>query len=83
MAEESSPPPELTRWLVSSGLLRFTQKKDSVDTIVQGRNASNKPGEIFTGWYHRYHHFKTGNTSNILTVLPVGNSTSFDLFKVY
>ena len=49
MAEESSTPPELTRWLVSSGLLRFTQKKDSVDTIVQGRNASNKLGQIFKG----------------------------------
>ena len=43
------PPPELTTWLVSSGLLRFTQKKDSVDTIVQGRNASNKQGQMFKG----------------------------------
>ena len=58
-------------------------KKDSVDAIVQGRNASNKLGEIFTERHQKYHHFKTGNTSNILTVLPVGNSTSFDLFKVY
>lgn len=32
-------------------------------------------------WCNGY--FKTGNASNILTVLPVGNSTSFDLFKVY